>query len=269
MCLPQKEARRNICSIKRELIMIKSISITTVLCLSLVSYGNTVLAKNDLRGGSTTTAYSGKDKSKKSSFTKPESDNDAIFAVEMGERSDDPCYLKMKFRDVETGTESAKTYNECSGNEKSLKTISLPKGSFITGVRVCLNSAEDKIKGIQLIGNYEACITGADTVTLELAPCSSVIDTGSHDYRLCSNDGPTYKTVSCNSLGTYKPDPYYERTNCQGDKDKNGPDNDWETTVYCPSRQVATGMKLNTREGGGNRRMFNGIALVCTTMLDN
>ena len=251
--------------------MIKTISYTAaIFTLIFVLYGNTVSAEGDLRGGSTTTDYSGRDKSQKNSFTKPESNNDAIYGISMGERSDDPCFLKIKYRDVASGAESSKTYNECSGKEKSVKLIDLTQGAFVTGIRVCLNSAKDKVKGIQLIGNYAACTQGADTVTVDIPPCSPVTKTGSSEYRLCNKDGPTYKTLNCSNLGYYRPDNYYERTNCQGLKSKNGPDSDWEEAVYCPtSRHVATGMKLNTREGGGKRRMITGIALVCHTLVDS
>ena len=239
-------------------------SATTILFLFVGLYGNAAFAQQaDLQGNSSTTSYSGKDKSQKSSFTKPASDNDAIFSVVMGERSDDPCYLKIRFHDVASGTESSKTYDKCSGKEKSLRTITLPDEVFVTGVRVCLNSGGDKVKGIQLIGNYGACLLGGDYVYVKPAPCGSVVNVSGHDYRLCSTNQPSFVALDCGNPIK----PHFERTNCQGSN--KGPDSDWEKTVNCPSGKVATGMKLNTREGGGKRRMFNGIALVCHDFVEN
>jgi len=216
-----------------------------------------------LEGGATTTEYSGKAHSRKAIMTKSAADNDAVFSVIMGERSDDPCYLQLRFRDVASGAESSKTFNECSGDAKSLRTISLPKGAFATGVRVCLNASGDKVKGIQLLGNYGACLLGDEFVYAERAPCSSVVKVSGHDYRLCSNPQPSYVAMECSS----SMQAYYERTNCQGAN--NGPDGDWEETVRCPAGKVATGMKLNLRDGGGDRKMYNGIALDCHDLVED
>ena len=211
-----------------------------------------------LRGKPTNSEYSGRDASGKATLERSFSENDAIYSVVAGEDSDDPCYLQVKFRDVTTGAGTVATYDECGGHrEADLETLSLPDGAFVTGVRVCLNSSEDKIKGIQLIGNYGGCILGAASVTVVPAGCSSVIKISGHDYRLCNTDQPAYITRSCSS-GI---DPHFERNNCVGTK--RGPDSDWEKTVKCPSGHVATGMKLNTRAGSGSRRMYNGISLVC------
>lgn len=45
------------------------------------------------------------------------------------------------------------------------------------------------------------------------------------------------------------------------------PDNDWETVVLCPSKMVATGMKLRTIDGSGKRKMIDGVALVCNPLV--
>jgi hypothetical protein len=211
-----------------------------------------------LSGKPVDSEYSGRDASQKAIVERSFSQNDAIYGIVAGEDTDDPCYLQVKFRDVTTGAEAVGTYQECAGHQEGdLESLSLPDGAFATGVRVCLNQGEDKIKGIELIGNYGGCLLGAESVTVVPTGCSSVVKISGHDYRLCNTDQPSYITRSCNS-GI---EPYFERNNCVGTK--SGPDSDWERIVRCPSGHVATGMRLNTREGSGGRRMYNGISLVC------
>ena len=211
-----------------------------------------------LRGKPSNTDYSGRDASRKTTIEKSFSDNDAIYGIVAAEDRNDPCYLQINFRDVTTGATSSRTYNECDGNrEGDRETLSMPDGGFVTGVRVCLNKDGDKIKGIQLIGSYGGCLLGADSVSVVPPGCSSVVKISGHEYRLCNTDQPTYVTRSCSTEIADD----FERNNCVGTK--KGPDSDWEKKVTCPPGHVATGFKLNTREGGGNRRMYNGISLVC------
>ncbi|MCP5244560.1 MAG: hypothetical protein H6937_00775 [Burkholderiales bacterium] len=235
--------------------------ITTILigiCALVISQSGLA---NDvkLRGKPSNTEFSGKDASQKATVEKSFSDNDAIYGIVAGEDTNDPCYLKVNFRDVTTGATSSKSYNECDGHkEGDLETLTLPDGAFATGVRVCLNNDEDKIKGIQLIGNYGGCLLGAESVSVVPPDCSPPIKISGHDYQLCNTDQPAYITRSCNTeIG-----PSFERANCVG-TNTGKPDSDWKKTVKCPPGQVATGMKLNTRAGSGNRRMYNGISLVC------
>ncbi len=241
--------------------------VVTALLWSLVvgSSGPMAWANHaDLVGGATNTKYSGKDASKKHSVTKPASDNDAIYGIDAGERSDDPCYLKVKFRDVTTGAESSKKYDKCSGNEGDMRYVTLPDGYFTVGVRVCLNNGGDKLKGIQLIGDHGGCLMGEKLIYTEQAPCSSVVKIGGSDYRLCNQNDPELVALDCKDNTTVTQ--YFERTNCQGSN--RGPDSDWAKTVSCPSGQVATGMTLNTRDSGGGRRMANGISLVCHDLVE-
>jgi hypothetical protein len=209
------------------------------------------------------TATSGKAPTNKT-LTKAASENDAVYAVTIGEDSDDPCYMEIKYRDVATqGTQSSLKFSECAGHKVGdLLTASLPNGAFATGVRICLNSAGDKLKGIQLIGGYDDCVLGAESISGIPNSCSSVHNYSGIEYRVCDPDSPPYVTVSC-SIPLTK---FVERPNCRGSK-HDEPDNDWEQVVSCPAKMVATGMKLRTIDGSGKRKMIDGVALVCDTLV--
>lgn len=210
-----------------------------------------------------TSAFSGPSGGGRRSLSKPASDNQAITGITIGERSDDPCYMQLMYKDVETGASgSTRTFDECDGSEGDIETRTLPDGAFVTGVRICLNDDRDKLKGIQLISDYAACIQGDEHVYLEPTGCSSVFHAGGQEYRLCNTEQPSYLEVDC-SPGQIRP--YIERTNCDGDRD--GPDSDWESEVHCPAGKVATGMKLNLRDSGGDRIMYNGVALECDDLI--
>jgi len=209
--------------------------------------------------------YSGRTTGRKIPMSRPASDNDAMTGVTIGERSDDPCYLRLLYKDVLTGaTGSTRTFDECDGDEGDVESVSLPSNGLVTGVRICLNSDRDKLKGIELIGNYGACLQGAEHVYLEPAPCSSVFNAGGSEYRLCDTDQPNFIEVDCRPDGLSA---YIERTNCDGSN--NGPDSDWESEAHCPAGMVATGVTLNVEDGGGDREMYNGIQLQCDDLIQD
>jgi hypothetical protein len=199
-------------------------------------------------------------------LAKSYTENDAIYGVTIGEDSDEPCYLQVKYRDVGTGaTQSSLTFNECDGHKVGdLKTAALPGGAHVTGVRICLNSDRDRLKGIQLIGGYSDCILGEESVTLSMPDCSNVVNLSGVEYRTCTTSGPSYRTMSCGLPLTS----WVERPNCPGSK-YNAPDNTWERVVSCPDKMVATGMKLRTTNGDGDRLGIDGVALDCRTLIEN
>lgn len=216
-----------------------------------------------------TTAYSGQagDRGHRI-LAKPASAYGTITGVAVAERSDDPCFLELMYRDVRTAVaQPSLTFAECSDNENrsegtntSRKTATVASSVLVTGVRICLNDDRTKMKGIQLIGQFSGCIMGEETFELGGSPCTPL--GGGIEYNPCSNNPPQPRTVSCASAeNRFLSYPPIERTNCQGENQ--GPDEDWEAEVTCPSAMVATGMKLNTRPGGGGRRMIDGVALEC------
>lgn len=235
------------------------------LSMAVSSQGPAVLAQEAaIQGKPEVTDYSGKGASQKRNLTKLGTENDAIVGIEAGEQSDDPCFLRVAFRDVTTGSNSSLLFDDCGAQEGDVEGLSLPEGAFATGVRVCLNSEGDKIKGVQLIGSYGGCVLGAEFVYVAPSECSSVVKISGHDYRLCDSDPPAVITRSCEGGIS----PHFERANCVG-SNSGQPDSDWEATVRCPEGEVATGIKLNTREGGGDRRMYNGIAVECYELAED
>jgi hypothetical protein len=221
----------------------------------------------ELTGSSSTTGVSGIGGTNRT-LSKSASLNQAIYGADIAERSDDPCFLRLKYRDVATGsTGSSQRFAECDdnnndeGTNSSLRYLSLPAGAFVTGARICLNSDRDKLKGLQLIGTYGACLLGEDKVYVATAPCSNTFKAGGQEYRICDPDQPSYVALDCRSAGVSD---HVERTNCPGTK--RGPDADWESVVSCPDRMAATGMQLSTRDSGGGRTMIDGVALVCHRM---
>ncbi|MCB9649634.1 MAG: hypothetical protein H6730_24010 [Deltaproteobacteria bacterium] len=203
----------------------------------------------------TTTNWSGNGGTRVVDLDRAVTTGDALVGVTAGERSDDPCFLKALFEDVDGGAASDRTYNNCDGAEGSLKTARLPDGYFVTGVRTCLNSAGDKVKGIQVLGKPLSCIRDPSSSVEEVVEnCHSQI-VGHLEFNHCD---PFVITVPCSEteLG-----PFFERTNCQGSN--SGPDADWETIRRCPVGKVATSLTLHERDGGGNRDMFDGLRMVC------
>ena len=194
----------------------------------------------------------------------------SVSGVSARERSDDPCFLQVEFRDINTfQAGKSLTFRRCGaghrdGNLSSTKRLVMPEGAYTTGARVCLNSAGDKLKGLALIGQLRSCVTGEDSVVISPGECSAVFPQNGVDYSLCN----TAKTGSWRSYSCTDPrvriELAFERTNCPGRKTV--PDGDWEREVHCPSGQVATGVHLSTREASGEGRMIDGIALECRSM---
>jgi hypothetical protein len=224
------------------------------------------------------TDFSGKGGSAKRTLAKPYSANGAVTGLAADEDSDDPCYLELKYADVVTRQpQSSIKFADCAGKDGNPKDgvatarrdLNLTGGRLATGVRVVLNKDGDKIKGIQLLGNFGECALGAKEFTLAVSDCSSVFGAAPYrpdtlEYRLCNTGTqPSSITVSC-SDSRVKSDPWFERTNAVGGK--NGPDSDWDKTVSCPDGMVATGMRMNLREASGDRQMINGLALECNAL---
>jgi hypothetical protein len=70
------------------------------------------------------------------------------------------------------------------------------------------------------------------------------------------------QAVSCDRSLTS----FVKRPHCPGPRRK-PPDEDWEKEASCPAKMVATGMKLRTIDSSGDRKMIDGVALVCDTLV--
>ncbi|MEL6187719.1 MAG: hypothetical protein AAFU79_24115 [Myxococcota bacterium] len=173
-------------------------------------------------------------------LSRPPSDDLYFWGANLNERYDDPCHMWTFFSAI---TESDRhiskdrTFEECGtwGPHAGGNTMRVRMGPDFktTGLAVCLNSDETKMKGFALVGRYQRCIRDQS------------LTARGHS---CLNGGPLHIDAE-------------ERNNCPGSK--NGPDGDWEAIVECPLGSVMTGIELNTRAGGGSRRMVNGARAIC------
>lgn len=198
----------------------------------------------------TFTGWSGNGGSRTFVMSRATTRNDAMVGFTMGERSDDPCYLDAIFDDLDGGASANPArFDKCVGSERSLKTARLKDGYFATGIQVCLNRGEDKVKGIRLFGRKDRCLRDPDaSFDVTERQCTS-FQQGGVEYSLCSD---VTRTVSCqSSYGTTTAS--RERTNCR----------DWQAAQHCPEGTVANMLTLHERDGGGSREMFDGIKLTC------
>ena len=91
----------------------------------------------------------------------PDSTSRALVGVVSRERSDDPCFVSVGWEDVnQSSVHGALTKDLCGGNGPNSGTMGATYANtggtanrvFIAGAQVCMNSADDKIKGIHLRG---------------------------------------------------------------------------------------------------------------------
>lgn len=100
----------------------------------------------------------------------PNSSRRALVGVVSRERSDEPCFVSVGWEDVnQFGTNGAVTKELCGGKGATSGTMGATYANtggvanrvFITGVQVCMNRGDDRIKGIHLRGQR---ITDASTL---------------------------------------------------------------------------------------------------------
>lgn len=206
----------------------------------------------------TTTAFSGNAGFRVFNLDRAVNTNDALVGVTAGERNDDPCFLRALFEDTGSGFSLNRTFDQCRAQERSLATIRVPRGHFVTGIRTCLNRNRNRVKGIQLLSKPRSCIINpSGTTTIE--NCGLV-----GDRRICGI--PRFIDVPCRGTRS-EASVHFERTNCRGTD--NGPDGDWAPPRRCPEGKMATRLTLHERDGGGNRDMFDGLRLTCNRLSGN
>lgn len=62
--------------------------------MSVLSFAATI--STEITGSTSTTGYSGKQAAEKRTLAPSSTSNEALFGVEIAERSDDPCFLRAK-----------------------------------------------------------------------------------------------------------------------------------------------------------------------------
>ncbi|HZP85981.1 MAG TPA: hypothetical protein VFB54_04115, partial [Burkholderiales bacterium] len=114
-------------------------------------------ASVELTGEPTPTGFPG------SKFTLGDADSSsrALVGVVSRERSDNPCFVSVGWEDVnQSSTNSVSSKDLCGGNGPTSGTMGATYANtggsanrvFITGVQVCMNKGDDKVKGIHLRG---------------------------------------------------------------------------------------------------------------------
>jgi hypothetical protein len=175
-------------------------------------------------------------------------DEQAIYAISSQERRDNPCALIK-------GTESINDPAEDTGDLKNLcgatptsramraeyrDDMYFGRRVFVTGIRVCTNNRETRVKGFQLRGK-EIDEDGrvAELVYLEHGPTRLV----SGEWDLSQRDEHVNDSKS----------PADYRNNCR----------EWHAWAECPHpNQVATGL-ISHFEAGTPPRSLTGVALQC------
>lgn len=149
-------------------IAVGAASIIFALCVAVPSLAQTV-AVVELTGDPSSSGISGFPGSK---FTLGDADSSsrALVGVLSRERSDKPCLVSIGWEDVnQFSTNNAVTKDLCGGKGATSGTMGATYANtggmanrvFITGAQVCMNKADDRVKGIHLHGQR---ITDAGTL---------------------------------------------------------------------------------------------------------
>lgn len=165
-------------------------------------------------------------------------DEYALVGLTSEERKDHPCYVSVKTENLNDSSKKLDLQKTlCDGKDRgkrieaSYLDSSYAKRSFVTGVRVCMNNDNTRVKGLQVRG-----------VTI------------SDEGRF----GPVEGKVQGQTFGALEyvapEEPKSERPNCN---------NNWRRWAVCPaSDQVATAVVLHF-EAGKEPRSLTGIGLKC------
>jgi hypothetical protein len=153
-------------------------------------------------------------------------DDHAVFGLSSEEKRDHPCYVTVRTENVNDSSAKLDLKKDlCGGREKSQQIkveygdASYGKRSFVTGVRVCMNNDDTRVKGIQVRGK---------TIT--------------DDARL----GDLEREVQGTGVGGLQrvapEEPKDDRPHCN---------NNWKKWALCPTNQIATAVVLHFEGGKG------------------
>ncbi len=165
-------------------------------------------------------------------------DEYAIFGIASEERKDHPCYVSVKTENVNDSNLKLDLKKElCDGKERSREMVaaytdsSYGKRSYVTGVRVCMNNDNTRVKGIQIRGR-------------------TITDEGR--LRDLERKAEGQRVAGLQRVAPEEPQD--ERPNCN---------NNWKRWALCPSENhIATAVELHF-EAGKEPRSLTGIALKC------
>ncbi|GKS65815.1 hypothetical protein YTPLAS72_31190 [Nitrospira sp.] len=165
-------------------------------------------------------------------------DDYAVYGLTSEEQRDQPCYVTVRTENVNDSNVKQDLKKEfCSGKEKSREmgaaftNTAYGKRSFVTGVRVCMNGDDTRVKGIQIRGG---------TIT---------------DHAQLGKLDRQYGDQKAGNISHLLPEePKDERPNCNSN---------WKRWALCPNEnQIATAVVLHF-EAGKEPRSLTGIGLKC------
>lgn len=135
----------------------------------------------------------------------------AMYELTISERQNDPCFVKIKRRNINTYRNENFTNKKtgenisCSEKKSSSKTIGFSdKDSFVVGIEACTDKFNDQIKGVRLYGA---------TLNRE-------------KNKLVKKKRKEFSRPLCTKKR-------------------------WRTPVFCPAGQVATKLRVSTKYRGG------------------
>jgi hypothetical protein len=180
-------------------------------------------------------------------------DEQAIYGISSAERRDNPCWILVSTEDVNDSANSTGAMRDLCGATPGSRTMRavyrddmyFGQRVFVTGIRVCTNNRETRVKGFQLRGKRIEDDGGLATLTYP---------PGSTTYRLASgrlSDRGLHQDNSQN--------PADYRNNCR----------EWHAWAECPqSHQVATGLIAHF-EAGTTPRSLTGVQLQCRNVVQS
>ncbi len=167
-------------------------------------------------------------------------DQHAVYGLTSEERRDHPCYVSLKTENINDSSGKLDLKKAlCGGQERSKEIVAAyadsnyGQRSFVTGVRVCMNKDQDRVKGLQIRGK-----------TLSDSGLLRQLERKAGDQ--------TFGNIS----HLYPEEPKDDRPNCS----------DWKCWAECPAmNQIATAVELHF-EAGKEPRSLVGVGLHCRTV---
>jgi hypothetical protein len=180
-------------------------------------------------------------------------DEQAIYAVVSQERRDNPCTLWIGTDSVNDSARATGAIKNLCGNTPSNRALRAQyrddmrfgRRVFVTGIRVCTNNRETRVKGFQLRGKQ---IDHDGSLVALVYP-----DTGGGPSRLTGGEWDLSERIE--HVNDPK-NPADYRNNCR----------EWHAWAECPEpNQVATGL-TGYFEAGKEPRSLTGVRLQCRSV---
>lgn len=181
--------------------------------------------------------------------------------ISLAERKDNPCWIRISTQDINDSAHDGQKKHLCGKKSTSRKmkvqyrdNMKYGPRVFVTGLRVCTNKKQNRVKGIQLKGK-EILDDGT------LANLGEPTSEGSRVayYRISGGGGETPISKAIQNIGqkeelqNHPKTPADWRNNC----DK------WHKWASCPADyQIATGVIAHF-EAGKEPRSITGLELMC------